>query len=368
MKIALLGTRGIPANYGGFETFAEQLSVRLAGRGHEVTVYCRRNQVADCGPLYRGVRIALLPTIAHKYLDTIVHTFFSTIHLLGRNCDLALFCNGANALFTVLPRLRGVPTVLNVDGLERQRTKWNALARAWYLLSERLATWFPNAVVADAAVIQNYYSERYGKATHLIAYGADTGKVETTAVLDRLGLRPEEYFLYVSRLEPENNALMVVRAFERSSVDKKLLVVGDAPYAEDYVGQVRATSDPRILFPGGIYGRGYHEMQSHSFAYIHATEVGGTHPALIEAMGRGSPVLYLDTPENREVAAEAGVAYPKDEAALTKAIEALAKLPQAERLRMGEAARSIVHQRYDWERVVDQYEALFRELAGQASG
>ena len=362
MKIALLGTRGIPANYGGFETFAEELSSRLAARGHEVTVYCRSNNVGNAGPQYRGVRLVLLPTIPHKYFDTLAHTFLSTLHLSLRRFDVVLYCNGANAVFTPWPRLLGMPTVLNVDGLERQRRKWNVLARGWYRLSERLSTWFPSAVVSDAKVIQQYYAEAYGKSTQCIAYGAETGKVESTGTLTRWGLRPGEYFLYVSRMEPENNALLVVRAFERAKVANKLVMVGDAPYAADYIRQVKQTSDPRVLFPGAVYGLGYHELQSHCLAYVHATEVGGTHPALIEAMGRGCVVLYLDTPENREVAGEVGLAYRHDVHALAQAMESVAGLPDAARQRMGCAALDSARRRYDWAAVVDAYEGLFASL------
>lgn len=362
MKIALLGTRGIPANYGGFETFAEELSTRLAARGHAVTVYCRSNHVGKAGNAYRGVRLTLLPTIPHKYFDTLVHTLFSTLHLLLRRFDVVLYCNGANAVFTPLPRLLGMPTVLNVDGLERQRRKWNALARGWYRLSERLSTWLPSAVVSDARVIQQYYSETYGKATHCIAYGAETGKVESTETLERWGLRLGEYFLYVSRLEPENNALLVVRAFERTGVARKLVMVGDAPYAADYIRQVKQTSDPRVVFTGAVYGQGYRELQSHCFAYVHATEVGGTHPALIEAMGRGCVVLYLDTPENREVAGEVGVAFRHNEAALAEALGSVAGLPEEKLREMGGAALDAARRRYDWEAVVDAYEKLLASL------
>jgi glycosyltransferase involved in cell wall biosynthesis len=362
MKIALLGTRGIPANYGGFETFAEELSTRLAARGHEVTVYCRSNNVSRVGSAYRGVRLVLLPTLPHKYFDTLAHTFLSTLHLLLRRFDVVVYCNGANAVFTPLPRLLGMPTVLNVDGLERQRRKWNALARGWYRLSERLSSWFPNTVVSDAKVIQQYYAETYGKSTHCIAYGAAAGQVESTETLGRWGLQPEEYFLYVSRMEPENNALLVVKAFERTTVAKKLVMVGDAPYAADYIRQVKQTSDPRVLFSGAVYGQGYRELQSHCFAYIHATEVGGTHPALIEAMGRGCVVLYLDTPENREVAGGVGVAYRHDESALAEAMESVASLPEEKRRQMGCAALESARRRYDWEAVVDAYERLFASL------
>jgi len=292
MRIAVVGTRGIPARYGGFETFAEEISTRLASRGHEVTVYCRQRHSEA---FYRGVRLQYLPTLRHKYLDTVVHTFFSTLHLLVHRQDVALYCNAANAVFTLLPRLAGIRTALNVDGLERKRKKWNALGRAWYRLGERLSTFFPNEVVSDAVRIQRYYRRRYGKQTTFIPYGAETGKVATGAVLERLGLEPGRYFLYVSRMEPENNALHVRREFEQLDTGYKLALVGDAPYSDDYISQVRDTADARIVIPGAIYGTGYHELTSHCFAYIHATEVGGTHPALIEAMGRGALTLFLQT-------------------------------------------------------------------------
>ena len=151
MRIALLGTRGIPANYGGFETFAEELSTRLAQRGHEVVVYCRERHPEA---RYRGVRLVFAPTIRHKYLDTIAHTFASTLHLLMHRTEVALYCNGATAMFTPWPRMAGVPVVLNVDGIERKRRKWNALARAWYHVSEYLSTILPNAFVTDAQAIR----------------------------------------------------------------------------------------------------------------------------------------------------------------------------------------------------------------------
>ena len=358
MRIAIVGTRGIPARYGGFETFAEEISWRLADRGHTVTVYGRERPAAN---EYRGVRLVYLPTIRHKYLDTLAHTFVATIHLLWRRPGVALYCNAANAMFTLLPRLAGVPVALNVDGLERQRKKWNALAKAWYLLSERLATWFPCAVISDALRIQDYYRERYGKETTFIPYGAETGKVVTAGALRDLGLEPGRYFLYVSRMEPENNALLVRDAFERVKTDMKLALIGDAPYARDYIARVRNTSDPRVVIPGAIYGQGYAELQSHCFAYIHSTEVGGTHPALIEAMGRGALTLYLETPENTEVAGGAGL--PFLEHSLTARLEEVLEMSEGEQDRWRGRAAVRVAERYSWNAVADAYEKLLASLA-----
>ena len=357
MRIALLGTRGIPANYGGFETFAEELSTRLVARGHQVTVYCRQ---PHSEPLYRGVRLQYLPTIRHKYFDTIAHTAISTLHLLFHRCDTALYCNGANAIFTPWPRLFGMPVALNVDGIERKRKKWNRYARAWYLASEWLSKFCPTVVVTDALTIQEYYRERYGKESVFIPYGAPVGKVETADVLAKLGLEAGSYFLYVSRMEPENHPLEVREAFEQVETPMKLALIGDAPYAPEYIRRVRNTTDPRIVMPGGIFGQGYHELGSHCFAYIHATEVGGTHPALIEAMGRGALVLYRNTPENAEVAGDAGI--PFEPATLVSTIREVLAMPEPERLRYRHSAMTRVRNHYSWDAVTTAYEKLLSSM------
>jgi glycosyltransferase involved in cell wall biosynthesis len=356
-RIAILGTRGIPARYGGFETFAEELSTRLVERGHKVTVYCREKHPEKS---YRGVSLVYLPTWRHKYFDTLAHTFLSTLHLIFHRVDVALYCNAANAIFTFWPRLFGIPVALNVDGLERKRKKWNRLARSWYLISERLATFCPNVAISDARKIAEYYLERYGKRSEFIPYGAEVGALPDAEVLEKLGLTAGKYFLYVSRMEPENNALLVRESFEQVSTSLKLALIGDAPYAEEYIQRVRATADPRIVMPGAIYGRGYHELLSHCYAYIHATEVGGTHPALIEAMGRGALVLYLNTPENAEVAGDAGIPFEARE--LAGKLAALVHMPPEDRAEWGRRAMARVAERYSWNAVTVQYEALLLRL------
>ncbi len=358
MRIALLGTRGIPANYGGFETFAEELSVRLVARGHQVTVYCREKYKA---PSYRGVSLQYLPTIHNKYLDTLFHTFLSTLHLVTHRVDCALYCNAANAIFLVFTRIAGVPVALNVDGIERKRKKWNRFARSWYRMSEYLATVLPNRTVSDAETIERYYRERYAKNTTFIPYGAETETLESDAVLQTLGLKPGQYFLYVSRMEPENHALQVRRAFEQVPTTMKLALIGDAPHAAEYIREVRDTQDTRIVMPGGIYGTGYHELGSHCFAYVHATEVGGTHPALVEAMGKGALVLYRDTPENVEVCGDAGLPFADEEGLVARMRQAIA-MPEGQREAFRQLARGRVRERYDWGVVTRQYERLFEEM------
>lgn len=181
MRIDIMGIRGIPANYSGFETFAEKLSVRLVKKGHEVTVYCRSNNVdyKENGRYYKGVKLVILPTIRHKYFDTVAHTFISVLHSTFKKYDAILICNSVNSLFSFIPRITGKKVAINVDGLEWQRAKWNKLGQWVYSASEYLATFLPNQVVTDSISIQKYYLKRFKKNSTFIPYGASTHKVET---------------------------------------------------------------------------------------------------------------------------------------------------------------------------------------------
>jgi len=362
MKIAILGTRGIPANYGGFETFAEELSAGLARRGHDVTVYGRSNFIRHPGKAYRGVKLVVLPTIRHKYLDTVSNAFICSVHALFQGFDIILYCNAANAIFTVIPRLSGKKIVINVDGVERKRKKWNRLGKAYYLLSEYLATRLPHRLVTDSQVIKHYYAERYGKDSVFIAYGGDLARAASHETLDRFGLEKERYLLYVSRLEPENNAHQVIRAFERVRTDFKLVIVGSAPYSRKYIEKLHETKDPRILFTGYVFGTGYRELQSHAYCYIHATEVGGSHPALLEAMGFGNCVLVNETPENAEVVGGCGMLYQAgNEDDLRAKIEFLLTRPELIS-KYGDMASARIKEKYSWKSVTASYEKLFENL------
>jgi glycosyltransferase involved in cell wall biosynthesis len=362
MRIGLLGTRGIPANYSGFETFAEELSVRLAARGHDVTVYCRSHHTPRGLTEYRGVRLRVLPTLRTKHLDTPAHTLISALDAGCRRFDVVLVCNAANAALLPLLRGRGAAVAINVDGLEWRRRKWGALARGVHRISERLAGRLSDVVVTDARVVQAYYRETYGIDSAYVAYGAPDAPVTTTAALSRFGLERRRYFLYVGRLEPENNADRVVAAFERVDTDLRLVIVGDAPYARDYIARVRATRDPRIVFTGYVFGEGYRELVSHAYASIHATEAGGTHPALLEAMGMGRGVLVNDVAENREAAGDTVLYFragtPGD--LEDRLREALASPDRLDHL--AEQARRRVRAEYNWEAVVDGYEEIFDRL------
>ncbi len=365
LKIAILGTRGIPANYGGFETFAEECSAGLASRGHNVTVYCRSHYVSKSLRNHRGVRLVVLPTLEWKYTDTVIHSLFSMIHALFQRYDVILMCNAANSIYAWMPRMLGVPVVVNVDGIERLRRKWNWLGRTYYHICEYLSTLFPNAIVSDAQVIKRYYQEEYGATSVYIPYGATTEKPSELEGLKSLGLEPGGYFLYVSRLEPENNAHLVVKAFEMVRTARRLAIVGDAPYSRHYIEEVKSTQDERISFTGAVYGRGYRQLLAGAFCYVHATEVGGTHPALIEAMGQGNIVIANGTPENAEVLGDAGILFSKNDVRdLAARMQDVADFPE-KYAPLKQTAFERARSRYSWEEVVSEYEALFSRLTGR---
>ena len=363
MRVAILGIRGVPANYGGFETFAEQLGKRLVERGHSVTVYGRDAWVAKAVTTYLGMRIVRLPAPRSKYLETVIHTLFAAVHAVFRRYDVVYLCNSANVPAAILLRLAGKRVVLNVDGLEWQRAKWNRIGRAYYRACAAIAARLPVHVVTDAHVIQAYYQSAYGRATDYFPYGTEIGKTPDDGTLANLGLAPNEYVLYVSRLEPENNAHVAIEAYGSVRTAFPLAIVGDAPYASEYIAALKATTDSRVRFLGAIYGPGYHVLRSHAAAYIQATEVGGTHPALVEAMGAGNAIAANDVPEHREALGDAGLYY-RGPGELASALQRIIdNRALADELRS--RARDRAQATYSWDHVTEMYEAWFENLAGR---
>ncbi len=362
MRIAILGIRGVPANYGGFETFAEQLGSRLVQRGHRVTVYGRTTSVPARMREYLGMSVVRLPAPRSKYLETVVHTLFAAIHASVRRFDVVYVCNSANVPAVIVLMLARKRVVLNVDGLEWQRAKWNRIGRAYYRGCAAVAAGLPVRVVTDARVIQAYYERAYGRATDYFPYGTDVGSTADDGTLLGLGLEPRRYVLYVSRLEPENNAHVVIEAYRSVRTDLPLAVVGDAPYASEYISSLKSTTDSRVRFLGAIYGHGYQVLLSNAAAYVQATEVGGTHPALVEAMGAGNAIAANDVPEHRETLGDAGLFYRGPDELVARLQSILDDPALAEDLRVRARGRAIAE--FSWDHVTDQYEAWLLGIAG----
>jgi glycosyltransferase involved in cell wall biosynthesis len=377
MKIAILGTRGIPARYGGFETLAEQLSARLAARGHIVTVYCRRPFTTPQDVTAPGVRRVILPTISRKHLDTAFHTFLSVIHVSFTDADVVLICNVANGPLAWIPRLFGKPTVLNVDGFDRKRKKWGLAGRLSLYVCELFSAITPTRVLTDSRIMEEYYWQHYRRRSAMIAYGAEVpangaggpsapvsgaflGSL-TTNEGKPLDLPAGPFILYVSRLEPENNPELLIDAYRQVQTGWPLVMVGGNAYDAAYVERLKSAADGRVIFLGPVYGSGYWQLLRDASLYVFACEVGGVHPALVEAMAARKPILYLGTPENRDTAGDAGVPFRADSADLAAGISRL--LGDASlREELGRKAQERATKMFGWEETTHKYESLFSAL------
>jgi glycosyltransferase involved in cell wall biosynthesis len=360
LKIAIAGTRGIPNKYGGFERFAEQVSSKFADHGHDVTVYCRRAFTAQDDVYDRRVKRVIVPSIHQKHLDTWVSTFFALIHAAFARYDVILVCNVANAPLCYIPRVLGTPVVLNVDGLDRKRGKWNRMGAQVLHFCEWVSSFSPTRLVTDAKEIHDYYKQRYGAESTVIAYGSEMPAGDYS--LNGFKLQAGRYVLYVSRLEPENNPELVLRSWRKVNTDWPLVMVGDNRYDPAYEADVRRLADGRVMFTGAVYGDGYWALQKHAGVFIFACEVGGVHPALIESMAAQNATLYLGTRENDETAGGAAVRYSKSEEDLAEKLQMLIE-DEGARREWGSRAKERAEAKFAWEAVARKYEELFEEVA-----
>ena len=365
-RIAMIGTRGVPARYGGFETAVEEVGRRLADRGHSVVVYCRNEgQVARD---HLGMQLVNLPALRLKQTETLSHTAVSIAHQAVYPCDVAILFNAANAPLLPGLRLRGIPVAVHVDGIEWKRSKWSGAGRRYYQWAERLAVRWADRLIADAQAIGDYYRGRYGADPTFIAYGAPIYENPADDRLPGLGLEPGGYHLVVARMEPENNAHLIVDGYVRSAASLPLVIVGDAPHAASYGATVRSLAGTRdVRFVGSVWDQTLlDQLYANSLLYLHGHSVGGTNPSLLRAMGAGAPVAAYDVVFNREVLGDTGTYF-----ANSRELEAL--FDGAEADREASAARGLAGQRrvvaaYDWDRVTDQYESLCRELIDGVQG
>jgi glycosyltransferase involved in cell wall biosynthesis len=371
LKIALIGSRGIPARYSGFETFYEQFATRLAARGHSVTVYNRSNFIRDVKREYKGVRLVSLPSIPTKHLDTISHTLLSSLHALTQGYDIVYYCTVGNSPLVWLPRMVGSKVLLNVDGADWAREKWGRFARWYQKRCERIACRTASVLIADARAVQRRYRECYGHGTVFVPYGANLTRDEGAEVLDRWGLEAQGYYLYVGRFVPENAIDVLLSAFANVRSRRRLVVVGDAPYASEYKALIRemADRDDRVVLTGYAFGKDYAQLSSHAFAYVQPSGVDGTRPALLDQMGFANCVVVRDSEANSEVVRSYGCLFDRTRlpGSLTETLQRLEDDPEEVRLH-----RSRVQERirtyYNWDWITEFYEDLFMAvLRGDAA-
>src|SRR4051794_38383243 len=349
LRVALVGTRGVPARYGGFETCVEEVGRRLVERGHSVVVYCRTTPGAPPPPAeYLGMRLVHLPAARKRSLETLSHTALSVAHLLAHRTDAAVVFNAANAPLLPALRLARIPVATHVDGLEWKRAKWGRTGRRYYRVAEAMAVRWSDVLIADAQGIADYYHREFDAPTTLLTYGAPLIAPGTDRLAE-LGLAPGQYHLVVARFEPENNVDVIVDGYRRSAASKPLVVVGSAPYADEYTAQVYGLADDRVRFLGGVWDQvQLDQLYANCWTYVHGHSVGGTNPSLLRAIGAGAAGVAYDVDFNREVAAEAG-SYFRDADGVARLLEAVEGDP-AGVAAAGARARELAA-RYDWDDV-----------------
>jgi len=363
LRIALFGSRGIPHTYSGTETFFGELAPRLAARGHDVIVYCRRSLFREKPASYRGVRLIYLPSIETKHLGTFTHTLACVCDVVFREVDVMLVSNVSNALLCAVPRLAGKKVALNVDGVEWQRSKWGPLGRRYFRWNARLAGKIcSDGIITDAIQMQRIYLEQFGTRSACIAYGANIETSTNPEAVRQYGLEPFGYYLIASRLVPENNADLIVRGFERLRSNRVLAIAGGANYRSSFVEALKKTRDPRVRFLGHVSDSEHvKELHCNCYGYIHGHSVGGTNPALLKALGYGNLVLALDTSFNRQVMEKHGILFKNDPNDLACKLQFVEDEPLvAERYRRHAAQRIL--EEYTWDHITDQYEDYFRRL------
>ena len=367
-SIALVGSRGIPARYGGFETFAEELSVRLAEQGVDVTVFCEGQE----GPAsYRGVKLEYVPAPHLGGLTTILHDF-RALWRARKRYDVVYMLGYGTSLFCLMPRLAGTTVWMNMDGVEWARAKWGFWGSTWWKLMERVASWgVPHRMIADAQAIQDFLEARYRSLPpcSVIPYGAEV--IDTPpdpAALAEWGLEPFGYHLVIARFEPENHVEEIFEGFAASASPYPLIALGTTRKPTAYTRRLDAIAEaePRLLLPGAIYDERIRTLRYYARDYLHGHSVGGTNPSLLEAMGAGNAVIAHDNPFNREVAGDAAryFASAADVARLVDALDADEETRQS----MGEDARVRVQAHYTWTQIAGTYEDLLREVQSRNFG
>jgi len=367
MKIAILGIRGIPANYGGFETCAEHVSKWWTENGNEVLVFCRKSHYKDKLENYNGCKIIYTSSIKTKSLDTVTHTLFSFLNLIFKNREFknVHLYNTGNAIFIPLLKIFGKKVVISVDGIEWKREKWGKAAKLMHKIGERVAVKFADYVVADNIAVKDYYLDRYGKKTETIPYGAklisNDLKQNEDIILNKYSLSTKKYFIFVGRLVPEKGVHNLIEAYKKLKTDYKLVIIGDDKEGE-YRDNLFLNNSNRINFLGYVYGEEYEILLKNAYLYVSASELEGTSPSLLAAMGAKVCALINGIEENKFTVKNNAFLYKCND--LSNLIEIWQELNDNTEItdKMGENGYSFVQKEYDWENIANRYLELFNPI------
>lgn len=364
IRVAIIGSRGYPYVYSGYETFVKELSERLVQRGIHVKVYCHKNLFTNFPKEVNGIELVYIPTIETKSLSQLIHSFLSMLHACTSKTDVILAVNAANGPWGLIARIFRKPTCINVDGMEWLRPKWKGFGARYFRFSAWLATKWYDRIITDAEEMRKVYLEEFQADSTVIAYGANIRFSQNPGLIEALGLKPNEYYLIVGRLIPDNNADLLLNGFLAANSGKKLVIVGDVPYKDQYADNIKAKAANNIRFLGYITNSDIlAELYHNCFAYLHGHEFGGTNPTMLKAMAYGTAILALNTRFNQEMLENGkfGLFFEKNDhsiAALMQQVEHETSLIND--LKM--ASRNGLSAKYNWDNISDTYIALLNEL------
>ncbi|MCH7415763.1 glycosyltransferase [Belliella sp. R4-6] len=367
LKVSILGAKGYPYVYGGYDTMIKELGERLQKRGVEVTVYCHRALFKDKPPFVNGIKLVYTPAIEKKSLTQLTHSFVSMLHACFSDADVIFVVNSGNGPFGIISRLFGKPTAINVDGLEWLRPKWKGLGSKYFFWASKMATKFYDQVINDSDEMQRIYLELFNANSKVIAYGANPALSSDASKIKKWDLDRESYYLIVGRLVPDNNADLIIQGYVKSNSQRKLVIVGDVPYKDSYVDNLKSIEDDRLLFTGYVTDSEELKALYHNcYGYFHGHEYGGTNPAMLKAMAYGCAILALDTPFNQEMLQNGkhGWYFDKDEKSVVEIVAKAESTPDAMKT-LRDTARSGLTQKYNWEHVTDLYLEVFNQLANK---
>ncbi len=370
MRIAAFGFRSVPLRPGcaGADKFASELLPRLVRNGHTVIGYNRLYPGEDAlADVVDGVRYKHFRTVSAKGFDTLLHSAKCTWDIIVHDmADVVHIQNGGNSIFGLLLRLFGKKVFISQDGVDWKRDKWPWYGKLYLRMASHLTAIAATQVIFDNVFVKKLFEENYGRSYEFIPFGSEVSETDLDySILDELGLRPGEYFLFVGRFIPDKGLQYLVPAFERLNTDKKLVLVGGSPNPSDFEKGIKATADPRIVFPGFVYGKRTHALMKSAYCYVQPSDVEGLSPVILENMALGTPILCSDIIENRYVVADCALQFRKGDVddclrALNQAVsdpEALARL--------GERGRKRASETFSWTAVTTAHERVF---AGAPSG
>jgi glycosyltransferase involved in cell wall biosynthesis len=365
MRVAIIGSRGYPYVYSGYETFISEVAPRLVKERVDVHIYCHKQLFRERPKEVNGVKLHYIPCIKSKSFSQLSNSFLATLHALVNGYDVILYVNSANGIFGILTKLIRKKTAINVDGLEWLRPKWKGLGAKVFYFSSKMATKWMDKIITDADAMRDVYLEEFQTDSAVIAYGANIRYSKQPELINKWNLKPNEYYLIVGRLIPDNNALLILQEFVLSATNKKLVIVGDVPYQDEYATNIKKIRDERILFTGYITSSDeLAELYHNCFAYFHGHEFGGTNPTLLKALAYGCAIIALDTKFSREVlkSEEYGIYFTKESMNLSNLINQIEK-DEKVLISYKEKSRNRIIENYTWEKISQQYLDLFRKIS-----